>query len=489
MVDQRHDVICRLAVAEAATPGRLRTALAHAISPARYAVAGLLVAFAALLTLPLQAEAQTVETLVNNLSQSTAGQASVGGDNGIRQAQKFTVPAGQNYTLADVTIGVGFLGNDRIVVTIREGSGTNPPNTALYTLIAPASPGTGNQVYSAPADAVLEAGNSYFVMLARAQSTGSGSQIRTTDANSQSGKTGWTIDDARRERSGSSWSDDTDALKIRIRGSVFSTNAAPIFTDGTSTPRDFNETIGDATVTTASNIGAPVAATDTDTGDTLSYSFDGGTDDARFGIITTTGQIQTKIGENYSYEAKASYAVRVKVEDGNSGSDTIDVTLNVTDQDEAPLRPVAPRVKGHNQTTKLVVSMRAPQNTDRPPITEYKIRIHRPGYAWYEFEWVTTKYLTQIVGGASGGRRYGVQYRARNDEGQGPCARGRSPSTSPAEWISFVQSAGRRGLLASRRRFRRTTSGSVLMFSVKPRARARGRSCAPRPGCIRVDWR
>ena len=323
-------------------------------------------------------------------------------------------------TLADVTIGVGFLGNDRIVVTIREGSGTNPPNTALYTLIAPASPGTGNQVYSAPADAVLEAGNSYFVMLARAQSNGSGSQIRTTDANSQSGKTGWTIDDARRERSGSSWSDDTDALKIRIRGSVFSTNAAPIFTDGTSTPRDFNETIGDATVTTASNIGAPVAATDTDTGDTLSYSFDGGTDDARFGIITTTGQIQTKIGENYSYEAKASYAVRVKVEDGNSGSDTIDVTLNVTDQDEAPLRPVAPTVKGHNQTTKLVVSMTAPQNTDRPPITGYKIRIHRPGYVWYEFEWVTTKNLTQIVGGASSGRRYGVQYRARNDEGQGP---------------------------------------------------------------------
>ena len=203
-------------------------------------------------------------------------------------------------------------------------------------------------------------------------------------------------------------------------GGTVPTNAAPIFTDGTSTPRAFNETIGDATVTTASNIGAPVAATDTDTGDTLSYSFDGGTDDARFGIITTTGQIQTKIGENYSYEAKASYAVRVKVEDGNSGSDTIDVTLNVTDQDEAPLRPVAPTVIGHNQTTKLVVSMTAPQNTDRPPITGYKIRIHRPGYVWYEFEWVTTKNLTQIVGGASSGRRYGVQYRARNDEGQGP---------------------------------------------------------------------
>ena len=131
-------------------------------------------------------------------------------------------------------------------------------------------------------------------------------------------------------------------------------NTAPTFDDGTSTSREFNETIGEATVTTASEIETPVAATDTDTGDTLEYTLSG-TDAAKFEIITTNGQIQTKSGEKYSYETDTSYSVTVTVEDGNGGSDTIDVTLNVTDQDEPPLRPEAPTVRGpsSNSTTSL----------------------------------------------------------------------------------------------------------------------------------------
>ena len=111
-------------------------------------------------------------------------------------------------------------------------------------------------------------------MLQRAQITGTSSQVRGTNANGQSGETGWSIANNRREQSGGTWSDGTNALKIRIRGSV-STNAAPIFTNGASTSRDFNETIGDVAVTTASNIGTAVGATDTDTGDTLAYSLEG----------------------------------------------------------------------------------------------------------------------------------------------------------------------------------------------------------------------
>ena len=188
--------------------------------------AALLVVVAAFLVLPLQAEAQTVETLVNNLSEATSAHTIVGGDNNVRQAQKFTVPTGQNYSLADVTISVSTRGSDGIVVSIRDGSAADPPDTALYTLIDPTSPGTGNQVYSAPAGAVLEGGNSYFVMLERAQFTGTSSAVAGTNANGQSGETGWSIANDRRERSGSSWSNRTHALKIRIRGS-FSTYAAP----------------------------------------------------------------------------------------------------------------------------------------------------------------------------------------------------------------------------------------------------------------------
>ena len=82
----------------------------------------LLAAVAALLALPLQAV-----TLVNNLSESTTSTAAVGGASNVRQAQKFTVPTGQDYSLDDVTIGVGFRGTDGIVVSIRDGSAADPP--------------------------------------------------------------------------------------------------------------------------------------------------------------------------------------------------------------------------------------------------------------------------------------------------------------------------------------------------------------------------
>ena len=64
---------------------------------------------------------------------------------------------------------------------------------------------------------------------------------------------------------------------------------------------------------TASNIGAAVAATGPNAADTLTYFLEGtdaeGTDAARFGIISTSGQLWTKVGEKYDYEAKSSYAV------------------------------------------------------------------------------------------------------------------------------------------------------------------------------------
>ena len=196
-------------------------------------------------------------------------------------------------------------------------------------------------------------------------------------------------------------------------------NSAPTFDDGTSTSREFNETIGEATVTTASDIGTPIAATDTDTGDTLEYTLSG-THAAKFGIVTTSGQIQTKAGEKYSYETDTSYAVTVTVEDGNGGSDTIDVTLNVTDQDEPPLRPVAPTVRGpsSNSTTSLRVTMTAPDNLGRPPITHYRVRAHRDGFGWSNLPYSSNSART--IANITSGKRYHVQFRVKNDEGEGP---------------------------------------------------------------------
>ena len=207
------------------------------------------------------------------------------------------------------------------------------------------------------------------------------------------------------------------AALLVLPSQALAQNSAPTFDDGTDTSPEFNETIGDATVTTASDIGAAITATDTDTGDTLEYTL-GGTDAAKFGIISTSGQIQTKVDETYSYETKTSYDVTVTVEDGNGGSATIDVMLNVVNQDEPPLRPAAPMVSGpaSNSTTSLRVVMTAPDNSGRPPITHYRVRAHRDGFGWSNLPYSPNSAKT--IANITSGKRYHVQFRVKNDEGE-----------------------------------------------------------------------
>ena len=107
-------------------------------------------------------------------------------------------------------------------------------------------------------------------------------------------------------------------------------NTAPTFSSQTAS-RSVAENSAAGT-----NVGAPVTATDADSGDTLTYTLDG-TDAVSFDIVSTSGQIQTTSGVTYDYETKSSYAVIVKADDGNGGSGTIMVTITVTDVDESPL--------------------------------------------------------------------------------------------------------------------------------------------------------
>ena len=83
------------------------------------------------------------------------------------------------------------------------------------------------------------------------------------------------------------------------------------------------------------NIGAPVAATDDDAGDTLMYTLRG-TDMASFEIDAATGQLMTKVALDYEVPADAdtdnAYEVAVTASDGNAADDaTIAVTITVTD--------------------------------------------------------------------------------------------------------------------------------------------------------------
>ena len=100
-------------------------------------------------------------------------------------------------------------------------------------------------------------------------------------------------------------------------------NDDPIFIEGDSTTRSVAENT-EAGV----NIGGPVSATDED-GDPLAYTL-GGIDAGSFGIVGTTGQLQTRA--ELDYETKDVYSVTVLVSDGKGGTDTIGVAISVTDE-------------------------------------------------------------------------------------------------------------------------------------------------------------
>ena len=106
---------------------------------------------------------------------------------------------------------------------------------------------------------------------------------------------------------------------------VASENQPPVFPSDTDTRSVVEGTSAGA------GIGAPVTAEDPDVGDALTYTL-GGTDAASFGIVRTTGQLQTKAALDYS--TKTSYDVTVTATDAAGLSDAITVTINVTAVDE-----------------------------------------------------------------------------------------------------------------------------------------------------------
>ena len=108
------------------------------------------------------------------------------------------------------------------------------------------------------------------------------------------------------------------------------TNSPPEFPSTETGTRDVDENTG-----AGEDIGAPVAATDVDTGDTLTYTLDGGADADSFGIVASSGQLQTKAPLDHE-TGRTSYTVTVTATDSSGASDTIEVTITVTDEDEPP---------------------------------------------------------------------------------------------------------------------------------------------------------
>ena len=98
---------------------------------------------------------------------------------------------------------------------------------------------------------------------------------------------------------------------------------------------DTSDDAATATDEAPDNIGGPVNANDPDPNeDTLIYTLSG--DDAGAFRVRDNGQIEVAAGTKLDYETKTTYRVTLTAEDSFGASDTIMVTIMVTDMDEAP---------------------------------------------------------------------------------------------------------------------------------------------------------
>ncbi len=103
-------------------------------------------------------------------------------------------------------------------------------------------------------------------------------------------------------------------------------NRTPYFIGGDSVTFTIDENMSQGTP-----VGSALTATDPN-GDTLSYSLSG-TDASSFGIDSSTGQLIVK--EPLDFETQSVYEVTIRVSDDRNASDDVDVTITITNVDEA----------------------------------------------------------------------------------------------------------------------------------------------------------
>ena len=221
---------------------------------------------------------------------------------------------------------------------------------------------------------------------------------------------------------GLSWSAN-DKVALQLVDLLASTNAPPAFSAATATRSVPENTAANTNIGTA----LP-AATDADN-DPLTYTLEGA-DATSFGFDAATRQLSTKSGVTYDRETQSSYAVTLKADDDNGGTDTIAVTITLTNVIEPPDRPAAPSVTATADTTdSLSVSWTAPSNTG-PAIDNYDLR-YREGTGG---SWTTgpqnVSATSATIAGLTANTLYQVQVLATNAEGDSPWSPSGSGQTS-----------------------------------------------------------
>ena len=208
-----------------------------------------------------------------------------------------------------------------------------------------------------------------------------------------------------------------DALGVlsghKVDGSRTTGNNAPAFlSDSTGLSLPENSAAG----TVIADSALVLTATDADTGDTLTYSMDG-TDAASFDFDTSTREMKAKSGVTYNHEGKSTYSVTVNVNDGRGGTDTVKVTIDVTDVNEKSAKPDKPTLaKVTGSSTTLTATWTKPDLDGGPEITGYAVQYKvNTATTWEDFAHSDTAVTTTITG-LTADTSYQVQVRAKNGE-------------------------------------------------------------------------
>ena len=359
--------------------------------------------------------------------------------------------------------------DDSITLKIGLRDKNEPPSAPAVTVTSPTTTGTGNNILASlqlswdapdnmgPAitgyDVQYKKGSASFEDVTHSD-TSTTATISSLDAN-----TSYSVQvRAKNDEGTGAWSR-LVTVKTNKDG-----NLAPAFTTDEVTravnENKANENVGDVV--------AHDGTTDTDSS-TFTYSLEG-PDANLFTVSRTTGQIKTKSSLNHEnpdcgYVSTAdptacSYKVRVKVVDNDGGSAAKDVTINVVDVPEAPSAPAAPSVKATKDSGRSldVTWNEPPQNTGKPPITDYDIEYRKKGGTFEQWPHGTAddtaalnpERSAQITRRAPAAdaepleskTQYEVRVRATNLEGTSAWSSARSGTTGPGNRRPSFDTAG-----------------------------------------------
>ena len=222
------------------------------------------------------------------------------------------------------------------------------------------------------------------------------------------------------------------------------------------------------------SFGAPVTATDIEA---LRYTLEGA-DAASFAIDPDTGQLRTVAGVDYDHETKFTYSFKVRADDGKGLSETLEVTLSVTDVDEPPAAPAAPTVTSAGLTS-VSVEWSAPENTG-PPIDHYDLRYRVAAAGPTGADWTDgpqdVAATSTDIDGLDEATVYEVQVRATNVEGDGAwSASGTGATATPATGVPVITGTAQVG--------RTLTAGQGTISPTRTACRRRSRTTTTSSGC------